>query len=340
MKLHELDYHLPSALIAYEALKKRSQARLLILNKKDGGLEHKTFKDIIDHLYPGDVLVLNDTKVFPARLKGIDLLNYSKVEILLLEGLASSNIWKALVKPKKRLKIGRVFNFKDKIFAHVLDIIDNVAVLELNYQGELFELLDQIGEMPLPPYIKRKEKKSDKTDYQTIYAKENGSIAAPTAGLHFTKALLKEIRKKGISIVYLTLHVGWGSFKPIKCEEIKDHEMWSEFYQISQEEAEIINQCQGRVIAVGTTTTRALESAYSEKEKKVLSGERTTNIFIYPDYKFKVVDALITNFHLPKSTLLALVYAFATKKKAQNAYQEAIGKEYKFYSFGDAMYIY
>lgn len=340
MKLQGLDYKLPSSLIAHEALKERSHSRLLTLNKENGQIGHKIFIDIIDYLNSGDVLVLNDTKVFPARLKGVDFVNNSKVEVLFLENFISPKIWKALVKPSKKLKIGNIFNFSNKIFAKIIEVIDRVAILELQYEGELFEILSQIGKVPLPPYIKREEREEDKVAYQTIYAQKIGSIAAPTAGLHFTDKLLRMIERKGINIVFVTLHIGWGTFKPIKSENIKDHEMLSEDYQISKEAAEIINNCRGRIVAVGTTVTRALESAYCEETKGVLSGERSTNIFIYPGYSFKVVDALITNFHLPKSTLLALVYAFAGKKLIQNAYQEAMEKEYRFYSFGDAMYIY
>ncbi|MDI6786583.1 MAG: tRNA preQ1(34) S-adenosylmethionine ribosyltransferase-isomerase QueA [bacterium] len=340
MKLQELDYKLPSSLIAYESLKKRSHSKLLTIKKESGKIKHEMFIDILDYLNPGDVLILNDTKVFPARLEGVDIANNSKVEALFLEKFISPNIWKSLIKPGKKLKIGNMFNFNNKIFAKIIEIIDKVAILELKYEGKILEILEQIGKVPLPPYIKREEREEDRIAYQTIYAREVGSIAAPTAGFHFTEELIKMIEKKGISIVFITLHVGWGTFKPIRSKNIEDHDMQSENYQINEEAAEVINKCKGRVVAVGTTVTRALESAYCEEVKEVLSGKRNTNIFIYPGYRFKVVDAVITNFHLPKSTILALVYAFAGKQLIQNAYQEAIEKEYRFYSFGDAMYIY
>lgn len=340
MKLQELDYKLPSSLIAYEALKKRSDSRLLTLNRENGQIEHKIFINIIDYLNSEDVLVLNDTKVFPARLKGVDFANNSKIEVLFLENFISPKIWKALIKPSKKLRIGNIFNFSNKIFAKIIEVINQVAILELQYEGEFFEILNQIGKVPLPPYVKREEQEEDRETYQTIYAQKIGSVAAPTAGFHFTEELLKMIERKGINIVFVTLHIGWGTFKPIKSENIKEHKMLSENYQISKEAAEIINNCQGRVIAVGTTVTRVLESAYCQKVKGILNGKRNTNIFIYPGYSFKVVDALITNFHLPKSTPLALVYAFAGKKLIQDAYQEAIKRAYRFYSFGDAMYIY
>lgn len=340
MDLQELEYNLPSSLIAYEALKKRSHSRLLILERESGRIKHEIFINILNYLNPGDVLVLNDTKVFPARLRGTDITDNSKIEILLLEKFISPHIRKALVKPRKKLKIGNIFNFNNKLFAEIIEIIDEAAILELKYKGEFFELLEQIGKVPLPPYIKREEREEDKTAYQTIYAQKVGSIAAPTAGFHFTGNLIKMIERKMVKIVFVTLHVGWGTFKPIRSKNIKNHQMLSEDYQISKETAENINKCSGKVVAVGTTVTRALESAYCKETKKVLSGERSTDIFIYPGYNFKVVDALITNFHLPKSTLLALVYAFAGKEEVKRAYQEAIEREYRFYSFGDAMYIY
>lgn len=340
MKVKDFYFDLPKELIAQHPLEKRDESKLMVLNKKSGEIEHKVFKDIIDYLNPGDCLVLNDTRVMPARLYGAKEGSGGKMEFLLLKR-REDNIWESLVKPGKRGKVGAKFVFGNgELKAEIIEVLDNGnRKIKFYYDGIFEEVLDRLGEMPLPPYIE--EKLEDKERYQTVYSKEVGSAAAPTAGLHFTEELLQEIRDKGINIAFVTLHVGLGTFRPVKVEDIQDHEMHSEYYILDRENAEIINNAKKsgkRVIAVGTTSNRTLESiANEEGEVKEQSGY--TNIFIYPGYKFKIVDAIITNFHLPESTLIMLISAFSTREIVMNAYKTAVENEYRFFSFGDAMFI-
>lgn len=338
MKTKDFYYDLPKELIAQHPMEERDHSRLLVMDKVTGELEHKHFYDIIDYLNEGDVLVLNDTKVRPARLYGHRIGKEEKIEFLLLNH--KNDVWECLSKPGKKAKIGTEIEFSDKLHAKVIDISeDGSRFLKFEYDGIFEEILDEIGEMPLPPYIT--EKLEDKDRYQTVYAREEGSAAAPTAGLHFTKDLLEKIKNKGIKICYITLHVGLGTFRPVKVEDINDHNMHSEFYILNEEVANTINDAKSRgnkVIAVGTTCVRTLESvAQEDGTLKAQSG--FTDIFIYPPYKFKCVDRLITNFHLPESTLVMLVSAFSTRENILNAYNEAIKERYRFFSFGDAMFI-
>lgn len=340
MKTSDFDYNLPENLIAQTPLEKRDESRLMILDKESGESEDKHFKDIIEYLHKGDVLVLNDTKVIPARLIGEKEETHAVIELLLLQEL-SNNIWECLAKPVKRLKIGTIISFgQGKIKARVVETLkDGIIHVEMIYNGIFLELLEELGQMPLPPYIH--EKLNDKDRYQTVYAKNIGSAAAPTAGLHFTKELLERIKEKGIIVKYVTLHVGLGTFRPVVVDDVKNHVMHSEYYSVSKDTAEALNKAKiehRRIIAVGTTTTRTLETLMlNSDEFKACSG--TTNIFIYPGFKFKAIDALITNFHLPKSTLLMLISALAGKDHVLKAYKEAVKKEYRFFSFGDAMFI-
>ncbi len=339
MNLSEFDYNLPAELIAQTPLKKRDESKLMILDKQNGDIKHQTFKDIIDYLNPGDVLVLNDTKVIPARLIGEKEDTQAIIELLLLKE-ESDNIWECLSRPAKRLKIGTIVKFGDKLKAEVIEKLDEGIVrVKLIYEGILMEILDELGQMPLPPYIH--EKLDDKNRYQTVYAKNIGSAAAPTAGLHFTEELLSKIKAKGIEIVFVTLHVGLGTFRPVEVENILEHHMHSEYYEMNEEVANILNKAQkeGRKIyAVGTTSTRVLETIrHKYSEFKACKGN--TDIFIYPGFEFLAINGLITNFHLPKSTLLMLVSALATKEIILNAYNEAIKNNYRFFSFGDAMFI-
>ncbi|BFH61216.1 tRNA preQ1(34) S-adenosylmethionine ribosyltransferase-isomerase QueA [Paenibacillus azoreducens] len=342
MNVEMYDFDLPEELIAQTPLLERTASRLLTLNKRSGAIAHHTFKDIVDQLQSGDTLVLNDTRVIPARLFGIKEDTGAKAEVLLLKNLGEDR-WEALVKPGKKLKTGSVIVFGDELKATVEEEGDmGERVLKFSYQGIFQEILDRLGQMPLPPYIK--EKLDDRERYQTVYSRNEGSAAAPTAGLHFTKELLEEIRRKGVTIAYLTLHVGLGTFRPISVDRIEDHVMHSEYYSISQETVDILNAARargGRIIAVGTTSCRTLEtvgSRYMDGPLEACSG--WTDIFIYPGYEFKVVDALITNFHLPKSTLVMLVSALAGREHILHAYEEAIKEKYRFFSFGDAMFIY
>ena len=340
MKTSDFDYNLPENLIAQTPLEKRDESRLMILDKESGETEDKHFKDIIEYLHKGDVLVLNDTKVIPARLIGEKEETHAVIELLLLQEL-SNNIWECLAKPVKRLKIDTIISFgQGKIKARVVEILkDGIIHVEMIYNGIFLELLEELGQMPLPPYIH--EKLNDKDRYQTVYAKNIGSAAAPTAGLHFTKELLEQIKEKGIIVKYVTLHVGLGTFRPVVVDDVKNHVMHSEYYSVSKDTAEALNKAKiehRRIIAVGTTTTRTLETVMlNSDEFKACSG--TTNIFIYPGFKFKAIDALITNFHLQKSTLLMLISALAGKDHVLKAYKEAVKKEYRFFSFGDAMFI-
>lgn len=339
MKTEDFDYDLPENLIAQTPLEKRDEARLLVLDKVTGDIEHKKFKDIVDLLDSNDVLVLNDTKVIPARLIGTKEDTNAVIELLMLKN-TKDNIWECLTRPAKRIKVGTVVNFSDKLKAKCIEVRDEgIRIFELIYDGILYEILDSLGEMPLPPYIH--EKLYDKDLYQTVYAKNIGSAAAPTAGLHFTKELLSKIEEEGVTICYVTLHVGLGTFRPVNVEDVTKHVMHSEYYCMNSKTADILNEAKKngkRIISVGTTSTRTLESIIKKYGCfKECSGE--TNIFIYPGYKFEAIDALITNFHLPKSTLVMLVSALAGKDNIMNAYKEAIAKEYRFFSFGDGMFI-
>lgn len=340
MKVEDFDYYLPEELIAQTPLKKRDESRLLVLDKKTGEIEHKKFYDIIDYLEPGDTLVLNDTKVLPARLIGEKAETGAVIEILLLKNIEKDE-WETLTKPARRIKKGTIVNFGNgKLKAKCTKVLDDgIRHFELIYDGILMEILEELGTMPLPPYIH--EKLEDQSLYQTVYAKEIGSAAAPTAGLHFTKELLKRIEKKGINIAYITLHVGLGTFRPVSVERVEDHEMHSEFYSMSKEVAELLNNTRKngkRIIAVGTTSTRTLETITS-KYNEFRECHGWTNIFIYPGYEFKGIDALITNFHLPKSTLVMLVSALAGRENIMHAYKIAVDRKYRFFSFGDAMFI-
>ena len=340
MKTSDFNFELPEELIAQDPLEDRSASRLLVLNKETGESEHKIFKDIIDLVNPGDCLVLNNTKVIPARLLGVKEDTGAHVEVFLLKKL-SKDTWETLVKPGKKLKPGARVIFGDGLLtATILDTMEEgIRKVLFEYDGIFEEVLDKLGEMPLPPYITHKLKDRDR--YQTVYARYDGSAAAPTAGLHFTKELLTELEAKGVRIAYVTLHVGLGTFRPVKVDDVANHHMHSEHYIITGEAADIINTTKengGRVICVGTTSCRTIESA-ADDTGKVIPGENDTQIFIYPGYSFKVLDALITNFHLPESTLVMLVSALAGKDNIMKAYKEAIDLRYRFFSFGDAMFI-
>ena len=340
METKDFDYYLPEELIAQTPLVKRDSSRLLVLDKKTGEIEHKHFNNIIDYLVPGDVLVLNDTKVLPARLIGIKEETDAVIEVLMLKE-TGVNTWECLSKPAKRVKIGTVIDFGNgKLKARCTGIgEEGIREFEFIYEGIFLEILESLGEMPLPPYIHEKLKEKDR--YNTVYAKNIGSAAAPTAGLHFTKELLDEISKKGIKIEYVTLHVGLGTFRPVSVEKIEEHKMHSEYYIMSEETAKVLNGAKkngNRIISVGTTSTRTLETIMSlYGEFRECSG--WTNIFIYPGYEFKAIDALITNFHLPKSTLIMLVSALAGREHILNAYNVAVEEKYRFFSFGDSMFI-
>ena len=339
MKTSEFDYYLPEELIAQHPSSKRDEARMMVLDKNTGESEDKYFYDIIDYLNPGDVLVMNDTRVIPARLFGHRPDKEEKIEVFLLNNTEGSK-WEVLVRPGKKMKIGTEVIFSDELSCKVIDIKeDGNRIVEFYFEGIFNEILDRLGNMPLPPYIK--EKLKDSEDYQTVYSKNPGSVAAPTAGLHFTKELLKKIEVKGIKLAYLTLNVGLGTFRPVNEDEITDHKMHSEFCTLSKETAEIIKKAKGegrRIIAVGTTSIRTLESVY-KKNGKICADSGWTDIFIYPGFDFKVVDAIITNFHLPKSTLIMLIAAFTSKDIILNAYNDAVSKKYRFFSFGDCMFI-
>lgn len=340
MNVKDFDYVLPEELIAQDPLEDRSGSRLMVLDKKTGEVEHRVFKDILEYLKPGDCLVLNNTKVIPARLFGVKEGTMAKIEILLLKR-RENDIWETLVKPGKKAKPGTKIIFGEGLLVgEVLDIVEEGnRLIKFHYEGIFEEILDQLGQMPLPPYITHELK--DRNRYQTVYAKYDGSAAAPTAGLHFTEELLEQVKAMGIRIAEVTLHVGLGTFRPVKVENVLEHHMHSEFYMVSKEAADIINSTKangGRVISVGTTSTRTLESAAAEDGTlKETSG--WTEIFIYPGYKFKVIDGLITNFHLPQSTLVMLVSALAGREHVLSAYEKAVEERYRFFSFGDAMMI-
>ena len=339
MRTDDFDYYLPEELIAQTPLKERDHSRLLVLDKNTGEITHERFDNIINYLNKDDILVINNTKVIPARLIGSKEETNAVIEVLLLKDLGEDT-WQCLCKPAKRVKIGTIINFSDLLKLECVYVgEDGIRHFKFIYNGILMEILDKLGEMPLPPYIH--EKLEDKDRYQTVYAKNSGSAAAPTAGLHFTKELLEKIKEKGIKIEEITLHVGLGTFRPVQVDDVTKHKMHSEFYIMSKETADVLNKAKKdgrRIVAVGTTTTRTLETIMSlYNEFKECSGN--TDIFIYPGFKFKAIDALITNFHLPKSTLVMLVSAFASKEKIMNAYNEAVSKKYRFFSFGDAMFI-
>ena len=341
MNVTDFDYNLPEELIAQTPLKKRDSSRLLVLDKNNGEIKHETFSNITDYLRKGDVLVLNDTKVIPARLIGVKEETGAVIELLLLKDLGEDT-WKCLSKPAKRLHVGTIVSFGEgKLKAQVVEKKDEgVTIVKLLYTGILMEILDSLGTMPLPPYIH--EKLEDQGRYQTVYAKYSGSAAAPTAGLHFTPELLKSIEDMGVIVTYVTLHVGLGTFRPVEVDNILEHKMHSEYYIMTDETAKILNDAKDegrRIIAVGTTSTRTLETIASNNDGRFVSCSGDTSIFIYPGYEFKGIDCLITNFHLPKSTLVMLVSALSSKEIILNAYQEAIIEKYRFFSFGDSMFI-
>ena len=340
MDVKDFDYDLPEELIAQDPLEDRSSSRLMVLDKKTGEVSHHIFKEIIKYLRPGDCLVLNNTKVIPARLYGVKEGTMAKIEILLLKR-KQNDVWETLVKPGKKAKPGTKIIFGDGILTgEVIDVVDDGnRLIQFSYDGIFEEILDKLGQMPLPPYITHQLE--DKNRYQTVYAKHTGSAAAPTAGLHFTKELLNEVKEKGVDIAEVTLHVGLGTFRPVKVDNVLDHHMHSEFYMVSQEAADKINNAKkngGRIISVGTTSTRTLESA-ADENGMLHECSGWTDIFIYPGYKFKVIDCLITNFHLPQSTLVMLVSALAGREHILSAYKKAVEEKYRFFSFGDAMFI-
>ncbi|MEE1037732.1 MAG: tRNA preQ1(34) S-adenosylmethionine ribosyltransferase-isomerase QueA [Eubacterium sp.] len=347
MRVDDFDYILPEELIAQKPSEKRDDCRLMVLNRDEETVNHKVFGDVIDYLSEGDCLVLNNSKVLPARLFGEKESTGVKVEFLLIKRIEGDR-WETMVRPGRRLKKGDTVVFSDDFKAEIVDYgTDGTRIVEFKYEGIFMERLEELGNMPLPPYIERPSNKDDNDRYQTVYCKDEGSVAAPTAGLHFTEELLKKVEEKGIKLVYVTLHVGIGTFRPVKAEKVEDHSMHYEEYFISEEAAEVINETRrngGKVVSVGTTSTRTVESAAVYDEENdcyfVKAGSGSTGIFIYPGYQFKIIDRLITNFHLPKSTLLMLISALYDRNKILEAYEEAKKEEYKFFSYGDAMLIY
>lgn len=340
MKTSDFYYDLPQELIAQDPLEERSSSRLLVLDRKTGEREHRVFREIVDFLHPGDCLVVNNTKVIPARLMGVKEGTGAGIEVLLLKR-CEDNVWETLVKPGKKARPGARISFGEGLLTgEVLEVVEEGnRRIRFTYEGIFEEILDRLGQMPLPPYITHQLK--DKNRYQTVYARHEGSAAAPTAGLHFTPELLEAIKEKGVKLAHVTLHVGLGTFRPVKVEDVAKHHMHSEFYMIEEEQARLINETKGaggRVICVGTTSCRTLESAADEKGV-LHAGSGWTDIFIYPGYGFKLMDALITNFHLPESTLLMLVSAFSGKEQVMAAYEEAVKERYRFFSFGDAMLV-
>lgn len=341
MKVEDFDFDLPEELIAQTPLLDRTSSRLMVLDKESGDIKDQHFTDIISYLNEGDALVLNDTRVLPARLHGIKDETGAHIEVLLLKQ-KEGNAWETLVKPAKRIRKGATITFGDgALKATCLEELEHGGrILEFSYEGIFYEVLEQLGEMPLPPYIK--EQLADQDRYQTVYAKENGSAAAPTAGLHFTEDLLEQISAKGVEIIFVTLHVGLGTFRPVDVEDTTNHKMHSEFYRLTEESAERINKIKaqgGKVVAVGTTSIRTLETIASRHDGKLVAESGWTDIFISPGYTFQAVDALITNFHLPKSTLIMLVSALSDRTKILAAYNHAVEEQYRFFSFGDAMFI-
>ncbi len=348
MHINDFDYELPEELIAQKPADKRDASRLLVVHRDTGKTEHRHFYDILEYLKEGDCLVLNNSKVLPARLYGIKEGTGAKIEFLLIKRIEGDR-WETMVRPGKRLKPGDSVMFSEEplLKADIIDYgNDGTRIVEFSYDGIFMERLEEIGSMPLPPYIERQSENEDRDRYQTVYCREEGSVAAPTAGLHFTEELLEKTKAKGVELAYVTLHVGIGTFRPVKCENIEDHSMHFEEYHIDEETADTINRAKAegrRVISVGTTSTRTVESAaYFDEEKgcwQVRSGENSTGIFIYPGYEFRIIDSLITNFHLPKSTLLMLISALYDREKILEVYQEAIRERYRFFSYGDAMFI-
>lgn len=341
MKVDEFDFDLPEELIAQVPLENRDASRLMVLNRQTGAVTHKRFNDVVEYLRPGDCLVLNDTKVLPARLFGIKEETGAKVEVLLLKQMENDH-WETLVKPAKRVKVGTEISFGDGQLKAVCTAAEEHGGREFQffYKGIFYEVLDQLGKMPLPPYIK--EQLEDQDRYQTVYARERGSAAAPTAGLHFTEELLERIRAKGVYIAFITLHVGLGTFRPVSADDVTEHEMHAEFYRMSEETASLLNRVRkegGRIISVGTTSTRTLETITKKNNGSFEAGNGWTDIFIYPGYTFQGIDGLITNFHLPKSTLIMLVSALAGRENVLHAYETAVKERYRFFSFGDAMLI-
>ncbi|MBE5822114.1 MAG: tRNA preQ1(34) S-adenosylmethionine ribosyltransferase-isomerase QueA [Clostridiales bacterium] len=340
MKLSDFNYILPEELIAQTPIKQRDASRLMVLDRETGEIEHKIFTDIIEYLNPNDCLVINDTKVIPARIYGKKEKTGGNMEFVLLKN-KGQDVWEVLTRPGRKAIPGARFEFGDKLKAEVIEVIeDGNRLVKFEYDGIFENILDEIGLMPLPPYIK--EKLEDKDRYQTVYANERGSAAAPTAGLHFTNELLEKIKEKGIKIAHVTLNVGLGTFRPVKVENINEHVMHSEYFHIEQDACDIINETKkngGNIICVGTTSCRVLESLNLDEEGLIHPERRDTSIFIYPGYKFKLVDKLITNFHLPESTLLMLVSALAGRENILNAYETAVKEKYRFFSFGDAMFI-
>ncbi len=337
MKTNDFDYYLPEELIAQTPLKDRSASKLMVVDKKTGKIKHEKFQNITNYLHKGDVLVLNNTKVIPARLIGLKEETNATIELLLLKEI-ENDTWECLVKPARRIKVGTIVKIQDKLKCECIKCLDEgICHFKMIYDGILLEILEELGTMPLPPYIK--EKLKDQNRYQTVYAKQSGSAAAPTAGLHFTKEILKKLKDQGVIICYITLHVGLGTFRPVKVDDVEKHQMHKEYYEIDKETCDILNkakQDKRKIVSVGTTTTRTLESVMT-KYNKFIPTKEETDIFIYPGYKFKAIDTQITNFHLPKSTLIMLISAFATKEIILNAYKEAVKNKYRFFSFGDSM---
>ncbi|AXI31519.1 tRNA preQ1(34) S-adenosylmethionine ribosyltransferase-isomerase QueA [Priestia megaterium] len=341
MKVDLFDFHLPEELIAQTPLEQRDASRLMVLNKETGSVKHHMFHDLLDYMQEGDCLVLNDTRVLPARLFGTKEDTGANIEVLLLKQ-TQGDTWETLVKPAKRVKEGTVISFGDgRLTAVCKETSDQGGrLLEFNYEGIFYEVLEQLGEMPLPPYIK--ERLDDQERYQTVFAREQGSAAAPTAGLHFTEEMLEQLKTKGVHIAFLTLHVGLGTFRPVSVDDLEEHDMHSEFYQVSEGTAALLNSVRekgGRIISVGTTSTRTLETIATEHNGKFVASSGWTNIFIFPGYEFKAIDGMITNFHLPKSTLIMLVSALAGRENVISAYEQAVAEKYRFFSFGDAMLI-
>jgi S-adenosylmethionine:tRNA ribosyltransferase-isomerase len=339
LKVDLFDFHLPEELIAQTPLEQRDASRLMVLNKETGSVKHHMFHDLLDYVQEGDCLVLNDTRVLPARLFGTKEDTGANIEVLLLKQ-TQGDTWETLVKPAKRVKEGTVISFGDgRLTAVCKETSDQGGrLLEFNYEGIFYEVLEQLGEMPLPPYIK--ERLDDQERYQTVFAREQGSAAAPTAGLHFTEEMLEQLKEKGVHIAFLTLHVGLGTFRPVSVDDLEEHDMHSEFYQVSEGTAALLNSVRekgGRIISVGTTSTRTLETIATEHNGKFVASSGWTNIFIFPGYEFKAIDGMITNFHLPKSTLIMLVSALAGRENVISAYEQAVAEKYRFFSFGDAM---
>ncbi|EEM45970.1 tRNA preQ1(34) S-adenosylmethionine ribosyltransferase-isomerase QueA [Bacillus cereus] len=343
MDINLFDFHLPEELIAQVPLEDRETSRLMVLDRETGDIEHKHFTDILSYLHEGDCLVLNETKVMPARLHGVKEDTGAHIEVLLLKQ-EEGDKWETLVKPAKRVKEGTVISFGEgKLKATCTGTADQGGrQLEFSYDGIFYEILDELGEMPLPPYIKETLEDRDRYRYQTVYAKEIGSAAAPTAGLHFTEELLEKLKQKGVQLAFITLHVGLGTFRPVSADTIEEHHMHAEYYHMSEETAALLNRVKengGRIITVGTTSTRTLETIATDHDGKLCAASGWTDIFMYPGYEFKAIDGLITNFHLPKSTLIMLVSAFANRDNVLHAYNEAVKEKYRFFSFGDAMFV-